>query len=61
MLNDDKIKSITNKYKFFQIIHKLSLVSKDNHFIQSLKRRFILDNSYAESIDNKDDKQYIFI
>lgn len=60
MSNGDKIKSITNKYKIFQIIHKLSLVSKDNHFVQSLKRRFILDNSYAESIDNKDDKQYIF-
>jgi len=60
MSNEDKIKSITNKYKIFQIVHKLSFISKDTHFVQSLKRKFILDNSYAESIDNKDDKQYIF-
>ena len=37
MSNDDKIKSITNKYKIFQIIHKLSLVSKDNHFVNIYK------------------------
>lgn len=60
MLNDDKIKSITNKYKLFQIIHKLSLISKDTHFVYTLKRNFILNNSYADSIDNKEDKQYIF-
>lgn len=60
MLNDDKIKSITNKYKFFQVIHKLSLISKDTHFVQLLKRRFILNDSYANSINNKFDTQYIF-